>query len=231
MTFLKKMYRRAVPTGDEKIYRRQKKKTAHIINEYFAKTAIKKLHIGCQDHLIEGWLNVDLMPGVASVAYMDATKAFPFPDETFDFIFSEHMIEHITLKEGYLMLQECKRVLKPGGVLRISTPDLQFLMDLYTHPKDALHQEYIEAYRRFFPQLSYISEAMVVNNFVRNWGHQFIYDKKTLAYLMQDAGFSGVLFCKVGESRYNELNNIERHGEEIGDAFNRLESFVVEGKK
>src|SRR5215469_1479512 len=81
-----------------------------------------KLHIGCGDHPIEGWINTDLNPCMMGVGPMDATKTFPFVDNFFTHIFSEHMIEHITKEEGEFMLRECFRVLKPGGKIRISCP-------------------------------------------------------------------------------------------------------------
>ena len=62
---------------------------------------------------------------------IDITKKFPFVSSTFDYVFSEHMIEHIKYQDGLKMLNESFRVLKPSGKIRISTPDLQFLLDLY----------------------------------------------------------------------------------------------------
>ena len=72
--------------------------------------------------------------------YLDATQTFPLPDCSFDYIFSEHMIEHVTYQNGKRMILECYRVLKPGGLLRISTPDLSFLVDLY---KDIIKGTYL----------------------------------------------------------------------------------------
>jgi predicted SAM-dependent methyltransferase len=53
----------------------------------------------------------------------------------FDYVFSEHMIEHVSYAEGLLMLRECLRVLKPGGRIRIATPSLEVLLDLYKPSK------------------------------------------------------------------------------------------------
>ena len=231
LQWLKKTYRFFVPTDDERIISTQKKRTPDIISSYFKKEGKKKLYIGCQHQPIDGWLNVDILPGRPSVVYMDATKTFPFPGNSFDFIFCEHMIEHVKLEEGIFMLSECLRVLKPGGIMRIVTPDLNFLVKLFSEEKDELRVRYINSCKKYFPSLDFINEAMVLNNFMRNWGHQFVYDKPTLRFAIEKAGFDHIEECNVGESSFEELLDIEQHGKEIGDDFNKLESYVVEAHK
>ena len=66
-----------------------------IKQRYFSKNSVKKLHIGCGSNILDGWLNSDYYPPLASVLHLDATKRFPFEDNTFDYVFSEHVIEHI----------------------------------------------------------------------------------------------------------------------------------------
>lgn len=80
-----------------------------IINLYLNKQTIRKLHIGCGKHFLEGWLNSDFFPKLDNVAHIDATKPYPFNDETFDFVFSEHTIEHVPYTKGLSMLKECFR--------------------------------------------------------------------------------------------------------------------------
>jgi SAM-dependent methyltransferase len=101
-----------------------------LAERYIMQSKAPKLHIGCGAHTLSGWLNTDYDPSTLAVMYLDATKVFPFPEETFDYVFSEHMIEHVSYKAGLHMLAECHRVLKPYGTLRISTPDLAFLIDI-----------------------------------------------------------------------------------------------------
>jgi predicted SAM-dependent methyltransferase len=55
----------------------------------------------------------------------------PFEDGKFSFIFSEHFFEHIFLDEAFDLFVECRRVLSPSGILRISVPDA----DLRTYAK------------------------------------------------------------------------------------------------
>ena len=55
----------------------------------------------------------------------DSVEPYPFRDETFEWAFAEHFIEHLTVDETVGWLKEMKRLLKPGGLFRISTPDLR----------------------------------------------------------------------------------------------------------
>jgi hypothetical protein len=71
----------------------------------------------------------------------------------------------------------------------------------------------------------------VINNFVRNWGHEFIYDEKTLCNALERRGFCAITRCQPGESDDENLRGIESHGRRISEDFNRLESIVVQASK
>ncbi|GAB3342280.1 hypothetical protein GCM10027299_56980 [Larkinella ripae] len=58
-------------------------------------------------------------------------KPLPFPANTFDALYSFHVNEHLSLAAGAQFLKEAHRLLKPGAVCRISTPDLEFFVDDY----------------------------------------------------------------------------------------------------
>lgn len=82
------------------------------------------LNLGGGGHCIEGCLTVDITP--RADAFVDFTKPLPFPDASVDAIFCEEVIEHVSYKNGQLMLCQCYRILKPNGILRITTPDLNY---------------------------------------------------------------------------------------------------------
>jgi predicted SAM-dependent methyltransferase len=197
---------------------------------YLATTELPKLHIGCGKHRIDGWLNSDYVPADALLMHLDATERFPFEDGTFANVFSEHMIEHVQLAGGIAMLKECFRVLRPGGRLRIATPDLQFLVDLLRRDKSILQEEYLQWSNREFIQAEAINDVIVLNNYVRDWGHLFIYDQQTLMNIMQDAGFSNITRYAVGVSDCAELHGLENIAR-MPDGFLELESLVLEAVK
>lgn len=201
------------------------------IQAYLKDNSVKKLQIGCQDHPMPGWLNADIDPIHEEVVLMDATQPFPLPSDTFDIVFSEHMIEHIGFQEGLFMVKECYRVMKKGAVIRISTPNLKFLIDLYQEPKTQVQLDYIQFNKRYFKDNRPMTDAIVINNFFRDWGHRFIHDFNTLTYILKQAGFKDIKQCEVYKSEHKELQNLEKHALELGEEFNLLESFVVEAIK
>jgi predicted SAM-dependent methyltransferase len=210
---------------------RWRRKRHALVTAYLAKPGPRKLHIGSGQNLLSGWLNSDYYPRSPEVLHLDATKPFPFDDATFDFVFSEHMIEHVPYPAGCHMLRECLRVLKPRGVARISTPDLNFLIKLYEGNKTGLQQDYIKwSQQNFVPWAAEASDTFVINNFVRDWGHVFIYDEKTLRQAMENAGFSAIERCELQHSLRAELQNLENEGR-MPAGFLRLETVTLEGTR
>jgi predicted SAM-dependent methyltransferase len=202
-----------------------------LVDAYLGSQRVAKLHIGCGENTIDGWLNSDFTPMAAGVIHLDAASAFPFDDGRLDYIYSEHMIEHLPYAEGMSMLSECYRVLRPGGIMRLTTPDLDFLIDLYRDDKSELQEEYIKwATDTFISSAPDYIDTIVINNFFRDWGHQFVYDKKTLRSALAQAGFVGVTECAVKESPNAELRNLENE-DRMPAGFLVLESMVFEATK
>ena len=202
-----------------------------IIADYLADNGIRKLHIGCGGNILRGWLNSDFFPKSGGVIHLDATKTYPFKNDEFDFVFSEHMIEHIPYPLGFRMLSECFRVLRPKGKLRISTPDLSFLISLYGNEKSELQKEFIkhstDTHIKYAP---YYEDTFVINNYVRDWGHKFIYDEKVLRYALEKLGFNGITRFNVCESHDEALRNLENVSRKPAGMIG-LESLVIEGVK
>ena len=218
---------RLVRTFYRKIARIDKK----LIEHYLGQQKTRKLHLGCGGNIIDGWLNSDLFPLSNDVVHIDVTKTYPFDDETFDYVFSEHMIEHISHAQGQHMLKQCFRVLKHGGKIRISTPDLSFLILLYQSDKSELQQKYIKwATETFTDTAPYCEDTFVINNFVRDWGHTFIYDEKVLSFSLEKAGFKEITKFSLNESEDEILRNLENE-KRMPEGFLRLESFTLEGTK
>lgn len=157
-----------------------------------------KLHFGCDARLLKGWINMDL-------AYLKTSKhsfpdrpenrgsredffaidfregPLPLADNSVEAIFHEDFIEHISQRDTVLFLAETFRVLKPGGIHHISTPDLAGSMNR--------HSKFSEGYKGVF---------------VYEWNKHAHLNIFTPAYLKELAllvGYSEVVFTGKNQSR------------------------------
>ena len=203
------------------------------IDEYLNTHPTKKLQLAASNNLLSGWLNTDIFLNHKGVAYLDATRRFPFKDNTFDYIMAEHMIEHLSYSGAQVMLKECFRVLKPGGRVRIATPDLDVLLAVRAKDKSDAQTHYVGwATAQFLPDVRECAEVFVINNFFREWGHSFLYDQATLDHALSISGFGAIKFFKPGASEDHHLENLECHGRELGsEDINQFETMVAEGLK
>jgi predicted SAM-dependent methyltransferase len=202
-----------------------------LVARYLAGHPSPRLHLGCGPHLLPGWLNSDFEPVSPAVLRLDATCRFPLPSDTFDCVYSEHMIEHVPRAGGFTMLVEACRVLRPGGRVRITTPDLAFLVGLCQPELSPQQRAYVAWSARTFVRGAGPGDAVaVVNNFVRDWGHQFIYDDATLRDAMARAGFVDIHRRALHDSPDPALQDLE-NSDRMPPGFLQLESFTLEGVK
>ena len=224
---------------DNKKKKHRDSRQKSIITEYLKYNEVKKLHIGCGSNIYEGWLNTDLNFS-SQIVFLDAGNKFPFDNNVFNCIYSEHLFEHLNVSQQLNMFKEAYRVLNKGGVMRIATPSMDFLFKLY---KDS-HSEESKAYSEWAvnhsPYLSVVKNKIedkayyhcyVINNFFKAWGHQMIHNLSSLKALAHQCGFTEVRSCRVGESEVSYLNNIEKHGTIIPPEMNLLETMVIEAIK
>jgi predicted SAM-dependent methyltransferase len=203
----------------------------HMLEAHKREQPVVRLHLGCGQNHLKGWLNSDMFALNRSILFLDVTKSFGLAGNSVDFAYCEHMIEHLHYDDARKMVAETYRVLKPGGVFRIVTPELRFLIDLYLRPSDSLHQKYIDYSSdqncRYAPAKRAI---FVVNNFVRDWGHRFIYDEETLIELLSNAGFGKPKRFSLNQSDYQDLCGLENEMR-MPPGFLQLESMIIEFKK
>jgi SAM-dependent methyltransferase len=83
------------------------------------------VNLGCGSHYRKGWLNFDLYPASEEVRQANIINGVPLADGAADFVYHSHVLEHLCREDARRFLQECHRILKPGGVLRIAVPDLE----------------------------------------------------------------------------------------------------------
>lgn len=203
-----------------------------VIRAYLRAHPVPKLHVGAGPVRLPGWLDTDLKPRHRDQIYLDAGHPFPFADGTFRYIYTEHMIDYLTFRDCISMLQECRRVLQPGGHLRISTADLQVLADLYqADPLTPEQQAYVDWYSTFFFDGDFKRPAFVVGSIAHTWKMKVVHDAETLTHVLQRAGFTDIRQVEVGQSEDPHLADVERHGTGIGEAMNRFETMVFEARR
>lgn len=173
--------------------------SARVLSDVSLETSPLMLHAGCGQNILPGWINIDAFGG-PEVYRWDFAKGLPFPDGTADLLFSEHFIEHLTKEEGLQFLREVFRVLKPGGMIRMSTPSLDYLVKCYL---DGRVDEWAD--------LGWVvgSTADLMNGSMRNWGHKYMYNASALASVLGQAGFGEVRQVAWRESEYEQLRNLE----------------------
>lgn len=150
------------------------------------------LNVGSSSKKLPGFVNVDIDP-VADLC-ADMTRTLPFANNSVDGIFSEHFIEHISQAEGAAFLRECRRVLIPGGLLRLATPDLDYIAERY---RDGWREQ------SWLTEFGYdwiANRCEMFNTSMREWGHKWVYNEEELTRL---AGYAGLEFkarWALGES-------------------------------
>ena len=170
----------------------------------------RKVNLGCGTTIAPGWINIDISWNIwlsrhlfvkwilykigllSESAYKakwpqgiiryDVRKRLPFEDNSVDYIYTSHFLEHANKDEAIKIIRECHRVLKPHRWIRIVVPDLKLIANKYIknelNIEDFLrYLEMRESKRRFFKFL-YSKDR-----------HKWMYDSQSLAHLLKTNGF------------------------------------------
>jgi predicted SAM-dependent methyltransferase len=168
-----------------------------------------KLNIGCGTDYKKGWINIDnnsdnnIEAGKLDLNW-DLMKPLPFPDNSADFIFSEHFFEHFSVEDGQKIMKDLMRILKPGGVMRIAMPDLEWVVNNYLHTP-VVKDPVVKKFGFDFVK----TNAEWMNMSFRWWGHKWLYDWEELKRRINEAGYTKVKRAKMGQSSHKELKNLE----------------------
>lgn len=188
------------------------------------------LNLGSGPDVVPGLVNVDFFgtPGI------DYAADFRFPlgiaDETFEGIFSEHTLEHLTYEECRRVLIECHRILKPGGVIRIVVPDVSIFIQNYVDG----NKEWFAKWERLMFTESHDEEREkrqltapleAISFVTQEYGHRSSWDFMTLKTYMEQAGFQRVVKVSFQNGQCNDLLI------DLDDSGRKLVSLYVEAVK
>jgi len=144
------------------------------------------INLGSGHWKLKGWVNVDLDAESRPDVCANLAMPLPFADGCADFMHTEDFIDQLDLKHAGQFLRECHRVLKPGGVIRVLTPDVEQLARLYLDDPGALKALWTT---HVGVPLQYGTAAEILNLGMRFAGHTFLYDAETFASLAANCGF------------------------------------------
>ncbi len=177
--------------------------------DYFGGDGKLKLNLGCytvQYH--NGWVNIDIEDVAAFSQHYgfnfrrhDVRNGLPYGTGVVDLIHCSHMLEHLTWKEGLTFLRECRRVIRPNGIMRIAVPDAGLLLRSYG--RDSCWDTQVnDNHFQAPPSLSEFDEindgcASAPTAAGKLWallheGHKNILDQESLSHLLQEAGWEPI---------------------------------------
>lgn len=168
------------------------------------------INFGCGQGKLEGWINVDLDSSCQPEVVADLSATLPFQTACAGLLYSEDFIVQLDLDCAYLFLQECYRILEPGGIMRLLTPDLEKFARAYLYQPEWL----VATWERFVGiPLKTQSACEVFNRGIRLAG-QFHYDRQTLTGILKECGFNAKE-VDYRQSEVPELRGLDlRHPDE-----------------
>ena len=153
----------------------------------------------------------------------DLRRGIPFPEASFDLVYHSHFLEHLPKALAPAFLQECSRVLKPRGLLRVVVPDIRYWAEKYLDSFGEMsrqvrsltqHEKTVED---LIGQLVHVEHSStreqrlairLIERIVRGGTdqtgelHRWMYDLFTLRSALQEAGFSNIQERTAATSRF-----------------------------
>jgi predicted SAM-dependent methyltransferase len=151
----------------------------------------------------------------SDIRYADAVRRIPEADRSVEVLYTSHMVEHLDANEARSFLREARRVLEPGGIIRVAVPDLRGHVNQYIADGDGdgfVARVYLSRPRpgRLLQKLSYL--------LVGDRHHQWMYDGPSLCRLITSAGFVDVRDMPAGQTSIPDpgpLDLFERSPESV----------------
>ena len=183
------------------------------------------LNVGCGDYKIRDFVSLDYYSdhyhpkGIkrGMIHYDMRADNIPFADNTVDTIFCSHVIEHIETEHVTRFFNEANRVLKKGGVLRISCPDSEFLYENYLN-----HPEYFSWHPSYISEkdaeVCFVDEVASSKTMLPNYGLKKHIRDYSYSSLLEELR-SGMVFDQHQPGRHInsfDFNRIELIGKEAG---------------
>ena len=147
------------------------------------------LNLGCGNTFHKDWINIDFVSNSEHVQAHNLLDGIPFESQSMDVIYHSHVLEHFSKTDGVKFINECFRVLKPQGVIRIAVPDLETIAKEYLKNIEMATSGHNEAQQNYNWIVLELLDQMVRNESGGNMK----------AYLCQDTiPNEGYVFSRIG---------------------------------
>lgn len=152
---------------------------------------VTKIHIGCGGNYLPGFINIDGNFQHKLDYLLDIRVGLPFPNESIDFIYSCHMLEHVYIHEAINILKIWYKVLKPGGYVRLTLPDFNYSIKILQD----------KAAQSKFPRAFNSPSGQAINFLFCNGQHKYAFSYDMFIELSSQVGFS-----KIALADENDIN-------------------------
>lgn len=159
------------------------------------------VNLGCGAKYVPGMVNVDGNLFRKKDIWLDVTLGLPFRDNSLHGVYSSHLLEHLSVQEVRRLLTQCYRALKPGGVLRLVVPSLEYAIQAYIRDKPALLPDWPDRYRSIGGRFN---NLMLCRN-----QHVTLLDFTFAEELLKDAGFSLIYRETPGNSQHFSASHLQ----------------------
>jgi predicted SAM-dependent methyltransferase len=147
------------------------------------------LNIGCGANQKQGWVNIDLFRDMD--LSLDMRERIPLPNSSAKMIYSEHFFEHLDYPEdARKFIEECHRLLEPGGTISLGVPDTQWPLEAYVGPDDKGYFALVK--EKWHPAWCRTRLEHINYHFRQGTEHRFAYDFETLRRVLAEAGFVNI---------------------------------------
>lgn len=155
----------------------------------------------------DGWLMVNI--NAVTPYYMDGTKPWIFEDGSLSHVYADNMIEHVPLSGARVFLAEAYRCLRPGGIIRLVTPDVRTHVDMYLKGDGVVNSPLADEYRSLGVVIEHPIDLLRTP--IGEFGHHagYVYDFETLDAELQRAGFKPAVRRNLQESDDPMLRGLE----------------------
>lgn len=152
-----------------------------------------RIHVGCGDVVAAGFINVDArpLPHVHFVKH-DISSLPMFSNEYADLVYMCHVLEHVTHLELPKVLAEARRILKPGGVLRLSVPDFERILEIYRATGNSIPE---------------IEQPLMGGQAYGENFHRSVFNERHLTGLLLAAGFSSTRPWSPERCKYHDFED------------------------